>query len=278
MELCGSGNICARSSGDAQPLLSYRHIHSTEDMSWTKLFDYAQPVVAGATILGFSLMALGGIGGLTAYHIKTASDTVAVTGSARTAVTADFGRLVVTLETKTGLDDQATGFRLLDTATARIVGVLKDRGYTDVEIPAGMSNPNYYYPPQSGPVMTGYSVTRQVIVRSEDVAQMQELANAIGTFSGAGYTVAMNGLELTYRKLDETRVLLLSQAIADAKARATAIASESGREVGALRSSASGVVQVLPKGGVDVSDYGTYDTSSMEKEVMVTVRATFALD
>jgi hypothetical protein len=35
---------------------------------------------------------------------------------------------------------------------------------------------------------------------------------------------------------------------------------------------------VLPKGGVDVSDYGTYDTSSMEKEVMVTVRATFALD
>jgi hypothetical protein len=28
----------------------------------------------------------------------------------------------------------------------------------------------------------------------------------------------------------------------------------------------------LPKGGVDVSDYGMYDTQSFEKEIMVTAR------
>ena len=47
--------------------------------------------------------------------------------------------------------------------------------------------------------------------------------------------------------------------------------------IGTLRSASSGVVQVLPQGGIEISDYGSYDTQSMNKEVMVTVRATFEL-
>jgi hypothetical protein len=73
------------------------------------------------------------------------------------------------------------------------------------------------------------------------------------------------------------RVALLSSAIKDAGARAAAIAKESGRSVGTLRSASGGVVQVLPQGGVDISDYGTYDTQSKQKEVMVTIRAMFSL-
>ncbi len=38
-----------------------------------------------------------------------------------------------------------------------------------------------------------------------------------------------------------------------------------------------GVVQVLPPSSTEVSDYGAYDTSSIEKEVMVTVKASFRL-
>jgi hypothetical protein len=73
------------------------------------------------------------------------------------------------------------------------------------------------------------------------------------------------------------RVELLSEAIKDAKARAEAIAKESGRQVGELREATGGVVQVLSQGGVDISDSGSYDTESLNKEVMVTVRATFEL-
>jgi hypothetical protein len=32
---------------------------------------------------------------------------------------------------------------------------------------------------------------------------------------------------------------------------------------------------VLAPNSIDVSDYGQYDTSSVEKEVMITVRTTF---
>jgi len=38
-----------------------------------------------------------------------------------------------------------------------------------------------------------------------------------------------------------------------------------------------GVVQVMPVNSVEISDYGTYDTGSIEKEVMVTVKALFIL-
>jgi hypothetical protein len=74
------------------------------------------------------------------------------------------------------------------------------------------------------------------------------------------------------------RVKLLTAAIEDATDRANAIAQNSGRSVGQLKNAVGGVVQVLPAGGVDISDYGSYDTASINKEVMVTTRATFRLE
>jgi hypothetical protein len=38
-----------------------------------------------------------------------------------------------------------------------------------------------------------------------------------------------------------------------------------------------GVVQVTQPNSVDISDYGNYDVSTIEKEVMITVRASFSL-
>jgi hypothetical protein len=125
--------------------------------------------------------------------------------------------------------------------------------------------------------MTGYSANRQIIVRSTDIEKLSDLANNIQPLTGPTYTVSTGGVELTYQKLPEMRVKLLTAAIADAQARAEAIAKETGRSVGTLRSASGGVVQVLSQGGIDVSDYGSYDTQSKKKEVMVTVRADFSI-
>jgi hypothetical protein len=138
-------------------------------------------------------------------------------------------------------------------------------------------NADYYYP-QNGPgVHTGYTINRSVVVRSSEIEKLTTLANNTGPLSGTDYTVTSGGLELTYSKLDEMRVKLLTNAIKDATERANAIAFESGRTVGSLRNATGGVVQVLAADGVEISDYGSYDTSSLNKEVMVTVRASFEL-
>lgn len=246
-------------------------------MNIKKLFDYSQPLVAAATILVVALFVVTYYVAQVAYDIKLAGDTVEVTGSAKEAVVADRGRLIINIETKTGLNDQQAGTERLQKAIDSTLSYLESQGLTEYETPAGYTSANYYYPQNSEAVQTGYTIARSVMVRSEDIQKLSSLANDTGPLAGAGYVVTVGGLELTYSKLDEMRVKLLTQAIKDATDRANAIASESGRNVGLLRNATGGVVQVLPLGGVEISDYGSYDTGSLNKEIMVTVRATFGL-
>lgn len=247
-------------------------------MHFKKLFDYSVPQVASVTIFVVGLAAMVWYAGQVVYDIKLASDTIEVTGSTKESVVADTGRLVINIETKTGLFDQAAGTVRLAEAVAKVTNYLTETGLTDFETPAGSTNANYIYPDNAEAIQTGYTMYRSVVVRGTDVEKLSNLANDVGPLNGSGYVVTVGGLELTYSKLDEMRVRLLTLAIKDATARAEAIASESGREVGLLRNAVGGVVQVLPQGGVDISDYGSYDTTSLNKEVMVTTRATFSLE
>jgi uncharacterized protein len=217
-------------------------------------------------------------GGKVVTDIKLANDTIEVTGSAKEAVTADMGRWTINLETKTGISDQQAGFERLEGAVTKITAYLTEQGFAEYETPTPNSYPQFTYPQYSEPIQTGYSVMRSIIVRSDDVEKLGVLANQIQPLVGQGYTVSTSMLELTYSKLSDMRVKLLSEAIKDAGARADAIARDSGRGVGTLRNASGGVVQVLPEGGVEISDYGAYDTQSLNKEVMVTVRATFGLE
>ena len=75
--------------------------------------------------------------------------------------------------------------------------------------------------------------------------------------------------------LPQLRVSLVGQAVKDAKARAVEMANSGDSSVGALKSAASGVVQVLAPNSTSVEDYGSYDTSTIQKQVMVTARAVF---
>lgn len=246
-------------------------------MNIKKLFDYSVPAVAATTLASIVLIGLTIYAAQVIYKSRLASDTIEVTGSAKKTVTADTGRLTVTLETKTSVNDQTTGAVRLATGITAIETYLKRENLGEYELPAGQTNPDYFYPQNSAPVLNGYTVSRSVVIRAKDVERLKALANNIQPFAGVGYTVSVGGLELTYSKLDLMRVALLTDAIKDAKARAEAIATNSGRGVGQLRNAAGGVVQVLPADGVEISDYGTYDTSSMQKDVMVTVRTTFSL-
>lgn len=248
-----------------------------KDMHVKKLFDYSEPLVAAVTLFIVSLFILALFGAYVVYDIKLSGDIVEVTGSAKEAVVADSGRWTIMLETKTGNDDQQAGFARLQTAVDSITSYLKTQGFTDYETPAGSTFGDFVYPQNGSPIQTGYTVSRSIVVKSADVAKLSGLANNVEPLIGSGYTVSTGSLELTYSKLDQMRVSLLTQAIADAKARANAIAKDSGRSVRMLKNATSGVVQVLPQGGVEISDYGTYDTQSVNKDIMVTVHASFSL-
>ena len=257
------------------------HLLYSLHMKLHKLFDYSEPMVAASTvfIVGFFIVAIvaTSIGSVTAYKIKTASDTVTVTGSARTPVLSDLAMWTIHLDAKTSGSGQQSGLDSLEAAKNKILSYLSAQKFTDADAPAAAVEATYLYPQNSEPVFTGYDIHRDIIVRSTDVDGLSALANSIAPLEGKDYTATTEGIQLTYQKLSETRVSLLSEAIKDARARAEAIAKDSGRSVGTLRNSSSGVVQVLPQGSTDVSDYGNYDTTSKKKDVTVTVHAEFEL-
>ena len=247
-------------------------------MNLRGLTDYSQPLVAAATVLSFGFVLSVGLGAYAAYKVKLSANIVEVTGSAKESVVADYARLTIGLETKTGFNDQQAGLERLERASENIVKYLEGVGLSEVETPAPVVNTEYTYPERSSPILTGYSVRREIVLRSADVDKVSDVAENVAPLLGPGYTVTTRGIELTYQNLPEMRVKLLSGAIKDAHARAEAIAKETGRSVGALKSATGGVVQVLPQGGVEISDYGSYDTESKNKDVMVTVRASFILN
>jgi hypothetical protein len=122
-----------------------------------------------------------------------------------------------------------------------------------------------------------YTLTQNIEVQSEDVQKLQNLSQRGGELISRGLIYSTNSLEFYYSKLPEARIALLSQAIDDAKARAGELAKNSGKKVGSLKSATSGVVQVQSRNSTDVSDYGSYDTSKIDKQITVTVKASFTL-
>ena len=80
-----------------------------------------------------------------------------------------------------------------------------------------------------------------------------------------------------YTKLSQVRVDMMAAATEDAKARATAIAKSSGDQVGSVRSAQAGVFQITPRNSTDVSDYGIYDTTSIDKDITAVLSITFSM-
>ncbi len=120
-----------------------------------------------------------------------------------------------------------------------------------------------------------YTLQQTVTVDSTDVQKITNASKNAQELINQGVLISINPVQYYYSGLAEARVNLLGEAIKDAKARAGEIAKSNGQRVGKLKTASSGVVQVLSPNSVEVSDYGSYDTSTIEKDVMVTVRASF---
>lgn len=214
-----------------------------------------------------------------AYYNKDTSNSLSVTGSASKEVVSDsakfsgnFSRVVKISLLKLGYD-QMSG----DLVTVK--AFLKEQGIDDknITISTVSMNENYKYSNNDYQAEKEYTLMQQVEVSSSDVNKITSLAQQTQNLINKGVVFSTNAVEYYYTKLPELRVSLLSDAIKDAQARAGKMAEATGKKVGDLKSAASGVVQVLPSNSLEVSDYGTYDTSKINKNVMVTVRAAFGL-
>ena len=137
--------------------------------------------------------------------------------------------------------------------------VLNDKGYATSQI-------------------SGYMVYMDVTVESADVDMIDRLSREASELINQGIDFNSNPPEFLYTKIADLKVEMIGLASQDAKIRAEQMAKSTGNEVGEVRSSKMGVIQINAKNSTDVSDYGINDTSSLEKTIRAVVSMSFSID
>ena len=225
-------------------------------------------------ILGLSLIITGAIIANTFLSVKRLDNVITVSGSAKQTVTADSARWTASFS-RTSLKDQLpAGYAQMKADEKTVSDFFTSQGFKDVNISPVFLN-EIYNNDQNAPKQ--YSLVQNIEVKSDDVNKLKALAKNSDQLAAKGILFSPNPVEYYYSKLPDLRVSLLPAAITDAKNRATIIAQSSGKSVDAIKSVSMGVVQVMTVGSVDVSDYGAYDTSTIDKDVMITVKTVFGL-
>ncbi len=234
------------------------------------------PLIVLGIVLGASFIIAVGISMATVAHMRSLSDVVAVTGSAKMEVTADQAKWTTQVTRTVYETDLKNGYAQIAADAQKARAFLLAQGITEAELtvtPVSMFE--VYQQDQGAPKRD--TLTQVFTVQSSDVDKITKASNNLSGIINQGVIFSSQSLEYYYSKLPDARIQLLSQAIDDAKARATELAKNSGRKVGSLKSATSGVVQVQSRNSTDVSDYGSYDTSQIEKQITVTVKASFSL-
>ena len=229
------------------------------------------PSLVVSLALFFGLWILG------TYISNRGDSTIAVTGSATQSIKAD--QSTWRIEVRRTAFSSATAVAYAQVAKDAVIVAnyfISQQLASSIVTESVISTDENYSQDQNAPKT--YSVHESVVIQTTDVDVIDKLSRELGTLTSkvsADTLISPAQPEYYVSSLPQLRVSLVGQAVQDAKARAVEIARSGGSSVGALKSASSGVVQVLAPNSTSVEDYGSYDTSTIQKQVMVTARAVF---
>lgn len=217
-------------------------------------------------------------------YVKTfQASRLEVTGSADRVVTSDQVKWSGSFSRAVGALELGRGYQLMARDLDAVLSVLAEAGFErdDLTIAPVSVSTVYRECYNAGPdcvrEVTGYELYQWFSLSSDRVEDVTRLAQDAQPFVDAGLAYQTTSLEYYYSGLAAARPELLAEAIRDAQARAEAIAAVTGARVGPLQSADSGVFQVTQLNSTEVSAYGMYDTSTIEKRITAVVHASFSL-
>jgi hypothetical protein len=237
-------------------------------------------LIIGSLVVGIALVLAVSVWAYSFFAVKSLSNVISVTGSAEKNITSDMVKWTGGFSRNVGLNETKDGYAMMNKDLNLVSEYLKSQGITEKEFIAKpvMMNSNYESTDKYGSKMVGYTLQQFIEVQSGNVSAVTKLAqDAPVKLSELGVLFSSQGLEYYYNKFADLKVEMLAEATKNAKARAEKIAESTGSKIGFLQSANMGVFQVTPVNSVDVSDYGYFDTSSIEKKVTSVVRASFSL-
>lgn len=233
-------------------------------------------VVTAAGVLGAALVVGAVVFGLFFYQARTRTETIQVVGSASERFTSDVAKWRVTLARRVGENGLSGGYAEIRADVERFVERLAAAGIDRSAIAVQPVNAQ----PQWGPNgRDGYNLVQGLYVVTQDPDRLEALALNPGELLEGGVALEASQLEFYYSRISELKHALLSRATQDARARAIEIATGSGNgDLGRMVSARAGVFQITEPYSTEVAGMGMHATGTREKEISVTVHASFRAD
>lgn len=218
-------------------------------------------------------------------RVRPVVRTIQVTGSAKKRIVSDFIEWTATVEANAA--DRTATYRVLHDNATRTQEFLVKHGVPKDQIwlSSASVEPSYeteYHGTGDNrvekQVMKGFDGVQEIKVRSNDVALVEKMSREVTELLEEGVTVSSDAPEYFYTKLGDVKIEMLAEASRDARTRAdNIVASAGGAEIGELRTADMGVINVNPANSTEGSWDGNNDTSSLEKDIITIVHATFEL-
>jgi hypothetical protein len=234
------------------------------------------PLLVGLTLIAIAVT-VGSFAIGDGIRDRNRHDVLSVTGSAKRRITSDY--VVWDVSVASQKPSAAAAAKQLGVWTERVRTFLREQGARDSEVKVQpISTETVTDEVEGSGEITGYRLTRTFEIRSSRVDAITDLAEQTSALLAEGVPLAAQPPQYSFTKLSRLRPQMLAEAIKDAQQRANVLVEASGDHLGNLRSVNVGVFQVTSPNSTEVSDYGVYDISTVEKDVTAVVNATFTLD
>jgi hypothetical protein len=234
---------------------------------------------AGLATLSIALVFSSVIAAKAISDVKMSNDVLVVTGSAKQPIRSDY--IIWRLSVSSQQPTSEEAYQDLQSQVERVKSYLQEK-----QVPLDAMNwsavdiypiPEVINGRDTGQIIA-YQLTQRLEIRSDNVDLYTNLAISSSELIQEGINIVSQPPEYLYTQLDQLRVEMIGKATKNALERAKAITSQTGNKVGKIRRASTGVFQITSRYSTDVSDYGIYDTSSLEKDITAVVSVTFSIE
>jgi uncharacterized protein len=218
---------------------------------------------------------------VTAFRIKHNDQRISVKGSAQRRIVSDV--IVWRAEIIAQAPDMATAYRKLAKDQPEVIAFIKSHGVDEKVIKtSAVSIQEIHGRTKEGVEMpetiTAYRVSQDVEVSSGEIEKVEKLSRSATELIDKEIYIQSSPPLYIYTKLAELKVQMLADASKDARARAEVMAQHTKSRITRLHTAHMGVMQINPAFSTDVSGEGNNDKTSLEKDVLAVVSATFGVE
>lgn len=215
---------------------------------------------------------------------RTTEKSITVKGVAEKQVKSDIAAFTCSITIKA--KNKADGYAVLDKAAKSFCAKLDSLGFTAAMREDCDISCNTFYrtitvkergKESKEEIFDHYALTYSTRVRTDKVDLVVKNMLKIYELTARKLDVSVSSAQYFISNPEQYKLELVNAASASAAERARTAANHSGSKLGPLMTARQGVIQITRPASSETSDYGMYDTSSVEKVIRLVMTMEFAL-